>query len=482
MSFLTTRSQGKVDIFALAEEKVPLPLLIYAFCCAPLACWQMWFFSNLPNYYGQHIFIYPTILFMCWAWLRNMWTLGEVWQLLRYAAPWLLLLFCLQALAGWQSAQQYAPEEAAHRVVAELLKLAFQLPFVLFLALLGRVLMADKRAYRYILAGVLFSFAVLVFLCAIQGIYIYTYKSRNIIALWLNDVTRQTMLLVSPYLEARWPSIIYDFYKEGSYALTTRRINGLFEEASALCVMLGVFFVPLAFGFLAFNRRKIRMLGWIMLALCLEIAVFCQAITGVVLAALTILTLLFVVLPKLSKKGRLSLLFLLVFLFGAAAFAFKDVHGYLNKHTKERSPRAVITLDTLDMIAEHPLAGVGRGWFAPHQHEGKRYLKRLDDIELATWKEQGIGRELSALPALVAQYGVPLITAVLFFIGTVWRRLQVLRQKRPSDFTRFMAQACSVWIIMGLVLSAGSFDIRNPLFCLPFFCFWAVAAKPEEGI
>lgn len=468
---------------ALEDSKVttPLVLRLYAFLCIPLACWQMWIFPNIPNYYAQHLFIYPTLLFMAWAWLHRLWTLGEVWLLLCRALPWLLLLFALQALAGWQSAQQYAPlEPVAPRVLQELFKLAAQLPFLLLLILLGRVLMANSEARRYMLKGALFSFAVLMLLCAVQGVFIYTKGSQNALFVWLQQASRQFLLSVSPWLEARWLSSVYDFYREGSYALTTRRINGLFEEASALCVMLGVFFVPLAFGLLALSKNKGRIAGWVMLLLCLETAILCKAVSGIALAGLILLCLFFMVLPRLRSKTKLFLVLMFVLLCGATVFLSSNVRNYLNAHTKERSPRVVITLDTLDMIAEHPFLGVGRGWFAPHQHEGQRYLKRLDNIELATWKERGTGMELSALPALAAQYGLPLVLAALIFIGVVWRRLQLLQKAKPNDFNCFMASACTAWVVLAFVLSTSSLDIRNPLFCLPFFCFWAAALTSQK--
>ena len=88
-----------------AVPTTPWPLHIFAFLLIPMACWQLWLFPGIPNYYAQHFLIYPSLVFMLWAWKRGLWTLAEVWRLARPFFPWLLLLVILQAVADWRSAR-----------------------------------------------------------------------------------------------------------------------------------------------------------------------------------------------------------------------------------------------------------------------------------------------------------------------------------------------------------------------------------------
>lgn len=38
-----------------------------------------------------------------------------------------------------------------------------------------------------------------------------------------------------------------------------------------------------------------------------------------------------------------------------------------------------------------------------------------------------------------------------------------------------MALACTTWLVLGVTASFGALDIRNPLFSLPLFCFYAIS-------
>lgn len=471
------------------------PLRLFAFLLIPFACWQPWLFPGIPNYYAQHFLLYPCLIFMLWAWRRGLWSMAEAWAVLRPFLPWLLLLFAMQAAAGWHSAQLFLPQNASRlrAVLVGLLKLAAQMPFVLFFAVLCRVLMRDAEARRQLVRGACWAFAALALWCAVQAIYVYgvatpdygAEESRGL----LRDLAHAALSALSPWLEARWPDATYDFYSRGAYALTLTRFNGFFEEASALATMVGVFFVPLAFGLLAMADRKRGFLfaGFGILVCSLAIMIFCRSGTGQILAAVTLgLTLLF------CLRGRGKALKTLVALALAAVCvyaAIKTPHvpSYLLKRTTWQNvgtlPRVTVTLDTLEMIAEHPVLGVGRNWYFAHLHNGRHYMQNLADDELRDWKEKGSGGDLSALPTLAAQYGLPLVMAAMLFVFTVWLRLQKLHLARPADSAlHFAAAACTAWLILGFVASLALLDIRNPLFSLPFFCFYALSQQvgPKE--
>ncbi|WP_165176638.1 hypothetical protein [Desulfovibrio sp. ZJ369] len=464
------------------------PLRLFAFLLIPLACWQVWLFRGIPNYYAQHFLLYPCLVFMFWAWRRRLWSVAEAWGVLRPFLPWLVLLFVMQAAAGWQSAQLYLPQNASrlHAVLLGLLKLAAQIPFVLFFAMLCRVLMRDAAARRLLVRGACWTFAALALWCAVQAIYVYgvstMYYQAGESRSPLRNLVHETLAALSPWLEARWPDSTYDFYSKGAYALTLARFNGFFEEASALAAMIAVFFVPLAFGLLAmaYRGRKFLFAGFSILTCCLAIMILCRSGTGQILAAVTLgLALLFCL--RGGGKGAKTLI-TLALAAGCvyAAMNTPHIHNYLLKRSMWQNvsnlPRVVVTLDTLEMIAKYPLLGVGRNWYFAHLHNGAHYMQNLQDKELRDWKEKGSGGELSALPALGAQYGLPLLALAFAFTGSVWLRLHTLHRIRPADNTlSFATSACTAWLVLGFVASLAALDVRNPLFSLPFFCFYALS-------
>lgn len=484
------------------KRSAATPERIFAFLLVPMASWQVWIFPSLPNYYAQHFFIWPCLIFMGWAWARGLWNLGEAWCLARPFLPWLALLLTLQTWADWQSASVYAPDAVPRAVAVSLLKLLVQLPFLLFFALLFRVLLRREASRRAMLAGALVTFGLLCLLCAVQAVFVYSIGSdwgRKASGSYgtLYAITRWILVHVSPWLEARWPVSVYDFYSVGGYTLKIGRINGFFEEASALVAVLAVFFLPLGFGLLSLASRNlcddgkpcrssVLVLGWIVIIACLVLFLLCLSLTGLIVAVvLCVLGLRPLV--HLRRQGAVQKAVILFLLAGAAAvclYVMKDgtrtpVFTYFEKwfqQTQKRiPPRIIVSFDTLEIIARHPMTGVGRDWYFSHLHEGQRFMENLDDPEIRFWKRTGSGGELSALPALVAKYGLPVALAAVFFAAGICRRLCRLHRSHPRDaLLAFTAGAAPVWFSMGICISLASVDVRNPLFSLPFYCFLAV--------
>lgn len=491
------------------------PERLFAALLVPMACWQIWIFPSLPNYYAQHLLIWPSLAFMLWAWTRGLWSLGGAWSLARPFLPWLAVVLALQTWADWQSAGLYAPDRVGAAVAASLGKLLIQLPFLVFFALLCRVVLRTRANRRALLAGAIATFGVLCLLCIPQGLYVYTaatywwehpqpgspseqYQS-------LRAALRLILGHVSPWLEARWPMPgAYDFYANGSYALTLPRINGFFEEASALAAMLAVFFLPLGVGLASAGRvnanrdaprawNRARCLGLAVIAASLLLLLLCRSVTGMAAVAIFCLFVLVRGIWEFGQSARQRFAILaLIGIIAVAGFAimgnglFKDKTTYLEKRLQllrdKPPPRIVILRDTLEMIAAHPVAGVGRDWYFAHLHEARHFMANLHDPELRLWKRSGSGGELAALPALLAQYGIPVVLAAICFAARVCLRLARLRRQRPRDpLVAFMAAAASLWFVLGLCITMGAVDIRNPLFCLPFFCFLAVAQRTEHA-
>lgn len=452
---------------------------IFAFLLFPMACWQVWIFPSIPNYYAQHFLLYPAGIFMLWSWWQKLWTVRGAWGLARPFCVWICVLLVAQALAGWESATQYAPGNAYWAVTKELLKLLVQVPFLLFFLLVCRVCMRDKTARRYMLWGALVSFALLTLLCLVQGLYVYGADHSLLAQTGLPGLCRDILYTLSPWIEARWPECVYDFYSKGSYTLTMARLNGFFEEASALSAWLAVFFVPLSFGLLALKPQgKVwTIAGSMGILTCLTLLILCRSTTGIALATVTLVLLLGRACVGPHKVLKVSAVVLVIACCVWGIQTLPRLVSFLQHKTQyaEQTPRIVILLDTIDIIKEHPLVGVGRGWYFAHLHDGTRYTKSHDH-ELHTWKAQGHGGELWALPGFTAQYGVPMLVAVLAFVGhTVWLLYRRSRNNPTDPTCLFMAQAALVWAVMAFVASLALLDIRNPLFCLPFFCFYVWA-------
>ncbi|MDR3319397.1 MAG: hypothetical protein LBS77_00145 [Desulfovibrio sp.] len=450
---------------------------IFATLLIPLACWQLWLFTSIPNYYLQHFFVYPCALFMLWALKRNLWSPADSLEFVRPFLPWLALIFATQALAHMNSARLFLPGDVSQvkAVLFDLCRLGVQVPFVLFFAILCRILMREEVAQLLLVRGACWSFVALAIWCAMQMAYVYDTPSI------LKSTLHKLIVSWAPWLEARWVDAVYNMYEKGSYTLTTSRVNGFFEEASVLSAMTGVFFVPLAFGLMGKGTPKSTFTGACLLFVCLAILLLCCSVTGLLLLTVTFALLMCRCLSGRQKFMKIAAALILSAACLFAALAVIPIPNYLKNKLQYSNllhqPRIIATLDTLDIIMEHPLIGVGRNWYFAHLHQGRRWMENLSDPELYAWKASGRGGELATLPALAAQYGLPIILAATAYAVWICLRLRRLRRLQPENpVFRFASPASVAWLILAFTMSLGLVDIRNPLFCLPFFCFHAIAA------
>jgi hypothetical protein len=258
-------------------------------------------------------------------------------------------------------------------------------------------------------------------------------------------------------------------------------MNGVFEEASMLAHWIGCFFLPIALG-MTVTRSRWKYCGWAMFALCLAILFGSTALTGIILGIIGMIAASIRIL--MEREGIVTGVCCAIALALCAGTAFfgTDAHTRLpNLH--HRSPaRLAITLASLEVLKKHPVLGVGRGHLAAHVTHEDVYTKALDDPELRVWKERGAISHLSALPAAMAEYGIPATLCVMFWLLCLFRKLHSrLRQHPAFGLYRFSFVACGVWLLMSAVAVLGSFETRNALFLLPLFCFYAIAELEEGG-
>lgn len=454
------------------------PLHAFALLLAPLMCWQVWIFPQIPNYYLQHALVYPTVLVMLWAWSQRLWTVAEAWRVVRPFLPWLAAVVVLQGLANWQSANLFQPPDGnvPFAVAKGLAKLLVQVPFVVLFLMLARVILRDGRAPRLFLYGAVASFVALALWCLVQIIYVYGHRLPFLQG--PVEVCKTLLTNLSPLMEARWKNNIYDFYKLGAYSLTLGRVNGFFEEASALASNVAVFYVPLAFGLLGLGNRKAAIAGFAVLVGSVLLLALSTAATALpLLGCILVLCCL-----RFRHCWRLMLLGLcLCAVVGAGIWNTAPVQRMVRAKplaSMQQSPRVVCTLASFDLVRQHPLLGTGRDWYFPQLHNQPRYLARLDHKEIRTWKERGSGGELSAIAAFLAQYGLPVGVLACAFLYMLGGKLKLLScRSAASPCVRFVLAAWPVWLCLGFVAGLAALDIRNPFFSAMFFAGLAVTSQ-----
>jgi len=297
---------------------------------------------------------------------------------------------------------------------------------------------------------------------------------------WAQFIAQQSAILAKafyPWLEARLHHNVYDTYHQGSYALTGFRINGIYEEASALASNVGTFFIPLGFG-LCFFIGKAKMYGRIIVLISLLILAGTASLTGLALFATGTMVIVGGFLWQ-QQTRRMSLFFLLLLVPAVVLLIFStQIRKQFNTHSSGSTPRIVITLDALDLIREYPWLGVGRNNFSHYIVKQKRYVEAADrDRELSTWKKAKRVPTLSALPGVVAEFGILVMLFCCAVLAGLWRKLYRLRQSGgDKEFYTAVLAAYSAWLAMALVAGFGSTSLRNPMFLLLFFAVAAVAS------
>lgn len=462
-------------------------IAIFALLIIPVANWQRWILPTIPNYYLQHLLFYVCAPILLHAWRRKIWAPYDALLRARSMLPLLAVILPLQAYAFWMTAAQFAPEKTWMSVLISLLKLCSQLPFLLFFLEVCHVLVQEKAWRRNMLVGACGSFAALMTICTMQGIYIYAQDHGFISD---SSLARYAEVLkhMASVFESRWIGGVYDFYAKGTYALTVYRINGFFEEASALASILGVFYVPLGIGLLHLGRhQRSQRTEWAGVAIVLfscTVMVLARSSTGLGLALVGMVLLGVSYIRKTSpstsphqKYLATGGIMLTMILLGSIAISVPSVSQFLvqrlNYENVAHLPRVVVTREVLALAADHPLTGVGRGNISPHVLASDSFKQHADkDAELGAWQQQGKLVILSVLPEALAEYGIPLVAAGMALLARLWLQLRRLQQHSPhSARLRFAAASCGAWCLMFLAASPGSHDIRNPLISLPLFLF-----------
>ncbi|MDR2744735.1 MAG: hypothetical protein LBB66_06035 [Desulfovibrio sp.] len=453
---------------------MPAALRACAFMFIPAACWQVWLSPDIPNYHFQHAFMYVVLLLLCLAWAAGIWSPEDMWTRRKRLLPWLGALLALQGLAAFMN-------DGGLACITTPAKLLIQLATLLPILEACRVLTGRATLHNLLFSGAVLSLAIICWQAAWQGFYIIFRITGFDFAAY---ISKSYLSHTAPWLEARWPDALNGyFYARGSYTLTTPwRINGIFEEASALAANTGVFFVPLGFA-LSVLAGKARLAGQAVLGASLLLMIGSISLTGLLLAAPALLFFFAALRRKRDGKGRkASLAALALLLLAAGAIVLSppmQIRLNLAAHNAE-PPRAVITLVALDTALEHPLLGVGRGNFPARALQHSRFMAALErERELRDWKEAGLVPQLAMLPIFAAEYGLPVSLVCLLLVARFWRKLRAAPPFEENARQRFIAALLSAWMVMAFCAGWGAIDPRNPLFILPLFFIIAYTELKE---
>lgn len=273
------------------------------------------------------------------------------------------------------------------------------------------------------------------------------------------------LLLFISNIEAKWPVSIYDFYKYGSYSVSGFRVNGFYEESSALASNAGIFFVPIAYGLKrTFAESRLARLGC---ALSVGLLLISTSLTGMVLFITYCLFNMSAIMKKIRDKR--TWVPLLCVAFFIVVITAKHLWPIARAYVEKPRPRVIITAASLELALENPVLGVGRGWFSPYILDKELYKKHQDnDFEMRSWAKTGEVPRLSCLFGIFAQYGFlfPALVA-LFFLKSI-PSIRLLCENVEDAGNTFFYHTLALWIPMSLVVLFFNFDIRNSMFMVPF--------------
>lgn len=460
---------------------------LMSFMLAPLACWQLWIFPSIPYYHFQHLFAYPVCLYFMWLFATGYIRLADMYRRWRPFIPFALLVLVLQSVALWQNSLLPDTTPLLQRLLPMSIALCKTVLMWPMLGIVGEICLFTVQrpfALRASAYGYAYVSLPLLILCIIQGIAVYTAASSNSMLLALHESCAQLLRVISPYLEARWPNSVYNFYTQGAYSLSILRINGFFEEASALAGWIGTFFLPLSFGCIFVRNPRIPWLplyGWISAIIWIILLFLLLSTTGQAIAIAALVLLLLFSLRGKAKAITGSLAVLCLSLCLVISLNVPSVGIYLQHRSQHWDmstlPRVIIMLDSVDLIREHPLTGVGRGNFSAHIVQGMRYKAQVAyDEELTTWQKNKSVPPLSAILGFTAQYGIPLALLLLLGMARVCYTLYRQWRAQPNEpLAQFAFAACCAWYVLAGVAASASLDLRNPLFMLPLCTFIALA-------
>lgn len=451
-----------------------------ALAFVPVICLQNWVFTGIPNYYLQHWFIYLATIF-----LLLYWKTGD-FKILAFCRKYGKVFAVLSVVTAFQAVSLSISVQEAYtgsfwsNYAIHLIKLFAQFPFLVAIIALYDLLVRDTEIHRHIFYGFVFSLLFTITICFIQIFCIICTKIAFPYFQEMNRFLQTIIINAASLLEARWNNNIYDFYFNGSYTTTLIRVNGIFEEASALAANISTFSLPICLGLILSPKARTRKTGFAACLALITISVASVSLTGIILAGTATLLLLFYAALSGMRMRRmgvsLCLMALVLAALSASPYHRTMFFHCISKLTDMANPRLVITQKSAEMAAENPVLGVGRGMFSFYLEERIAPLPVADtDPEFIEWRKRGSIPQLSSILGVAAEYGIILVlglSGIITYIGRALHRFTLLSPASAS--WKVITATYLAWCVLAFSASFGSIDWRNAMFNSVFFAAIAI--------
>ncbi|MGR6117291.1 O-antigen ligase family protein [Aeribacillus composti] len=361
--------------------------------------------------------------------------------------------------------------------IKSILKFIVFLLFIFFHYFVVKILINDEKEIRLFLKGSLLSIILTLFITYSQFFYL----------LFPSSIFNNIASLLGKLFEAR---NIYrpEWYINGSYVQTMKRINGLFGEASLLAAHLSIICLPFVLAAIKnkyniFNKNKKynSLKYYCLLFSILLILLLAKTSTGIV-AILIVLFFFFMIIPLKRKIsfGIITLVLLLFFihLYNTNFYVNSIIEDYVFGKTDSTSTdnRLGGTIGLLITFIQHPFFGVG-----------DEYTNYYLSVNIPSWarsnaefKDFATVRHsfpiMSVLLGWLAQYGIVVFTFFIVYVIKLQREMYRLIKKIDKSsqtylFYKTIADSSLLFFFIFFGLSLLHFGWYESSYFIMFFFF-----------
>jgi len=451
----------------------------------PIALFQASYFLFIPTYYGSKIQIY-FYFFLLLIYLyrtksipKNLFNNKIV--LFIYVLLFLqFIAMVISYLTIGDSVYNKNPFKTFLYFVAFVLG-------ILIHYILMRLYITSAKDVRSFLFGGLIALIIALTIPFIQLLYIFDGSRFQVYVRFIGN-----------YLEAHWNvnsmNDTQGFYGLGSYVETTKRVNGLTEEASNFVTQLFICFVPFILASIKnkyniFLKSNNQFILYLLFFIILAFFVIAKTTSGFLFAAVV----LFIFIKNINRRGKLFaigiLLLIILFVFGYNLknhYLEEVINEFiLNKSETSSLNRAGNTIALLKTFLSHIVIGVG--------YEYQSYFTYVNMPEMARHNTEYYLRIqnsyfpiLSVLFGWLANYGLFIVGICFMYIYRLVKRLKrisevsLLNRFEEAALIHTLYDSFIYYIIFSLICSLFAFVWYASIYLIIFFYFVSVISFLEN--
>ena len=336
--------------------------------------------------------------------------------------------------------------------------------------------MIDQKSLKWIFKGLKIALLIVVLLNLLQIAYLYF----NLQSL------RPILEISSKYIEARWgseiPGEVHRFYIEGSYVETTKRINGISEEASVNALVIFLGFMPFLLAsiknrFNIFDNKSLGNLNflciYILTLVLIIILVLIRSSLGLILSIISMYFLIRFS-PRKTKIILTPLVFIgigLILYYIWVEYYFV-INFYISKIVDLSVPstqnRIGIPLASILSFSDNPLTlifGIGRGannfydlWIYTHLPNW------VDNFEIPYFLSMHFPRPVFLITFLF-EYGFIVYLLVFLFTTKIFFHLNDFKMICINRQYKTYIEYLQIFIIFCFIVSLANFNpFKNSFF------------------